>query len=186
RVDHALHLIEREDRRDVELHAVVGEATHQRVGRLAARVRHRNFDVDVFAPRGDLARLPLHLLELVGEDFEGEGPVGDGGDDRPGEAAVVGQPRLVHESGVGGEAFDVRLGVHLEHAGFLRAVGEELDLEVFHSFHRVDSHFVSATFSFGCDTNRCHTTAWNASVCGVTFCGFTVGTMTQTSATRAV
>ena len=25
--------------------------------------------------------------------------------------------------------------------------------------HLVDSHFVSATFSFGCDTSKCHTTA---------------------------
>ena len=52
--------------------------------------------------------------------------------------------------------------------------------------HRVDSHFVCATFNFGCDTRRCQITAWKASVCGVTLCAFTVGTMTQASATRAV
>jgi hypothetical protein len=34
--------------------------------------------------------------------------------------------------------------------------------------HRTDSHFVGAAFTFGCETSRCQTTAWNASVCGVT------------------
>lgn len=48
------------------------------------------------------------------------------------------------------------------------------------------SHFVCAVFSAGWETNKCQTTAWNASVCGVVFMGLTVGTITQTSATLAV
>src|SRR5262249_11147464 len=49
-----------------------------------------------------------------------------------------------------------------------------------------DSHFVSAAFSAGCETSRCQMTPWNASACGVTVAAFTVGTMTQASATCAV
>ena len=44
----------------------------------------------------------------------------------------------------------------------------------------------ASAFSSGCETSRCQTTAWNASVCGVTCLGFTVGTITQASATLAV
>ena len=52
--------------------------------------------------------------------------------------------------------------------------------------HRVDSHFVGAALRRGCDTSRCQTTAWNASVCGVMVSGLTVGTITHASATCAV
>lgn len=48
------------------------------------------------------------------------------------------------------------------------------------------SHFVCATFSFGWLTKRCHTTAWNASECGVMLFAFTVGITMTTSATFAV
>ena len=34
-----------------------------------------------------------------------------------------------------------------------------------------DSHLVWFAFSFGCETSRCQTTAWNASECGVTLSG---------------
>ena len=34
--------------------------------------------------------------------------------------------------------------------------------------HFVPSHLVRFTFNFGCETKRCHTTAWKASECGVT------------------
>ena len=53
-------------------------------------------------------------------------------------------------------------------------------------FAAEDSHFVGFAFSFGCDTIRCQITAWNDSVWGVMLSGFTVGTSTQASATRAV
>ena len=48
------------------------------------------------------------------------------------------------------------------------------------------SHLVCATFSFGWLTKRCHTTAWNASECGVVLFAFTVGITMTTSATLAV
>src|SRR5271167_4154860 len=54
------------------------------------------------------------------------------------------------------------------------------------SSYRVLSHLVCWTFSLGCETRRCQITAWNASECGVTFWGFTVGTMQHASATLAV
>ena len=45
---------------------------------------------------------------------------------------------------------------------------------------------ISCRFNAGCVTNRCHSTAWNASACGVTCAGFTVGTTTHASADCAV
>ena len=47
-------------------------------------------------------------------------------------------------------------------------------------------HFVADCLTAGWDTRRCQTTACIASACGVTFSGFTVGTITQMSATLAV
>ena len=48
------------------------------------------------------------------------------------------------------------------------------------------SHFVWFTLRSGWETKRCQTTAWKASLCGVMLFGFTVGMITQASATRAV
>src|SRR5436309_3653698 len=47
----------------------------------------------------------------------------------------------------------------------------------------VVSHLVPAVCNNGCDTRQCQTTAWNASVCGVTRSGLTVGTTTTASPT---
>src|SRR3979409_1706965 len=44
-------------------------------------------------------------------------------------------------------------------------------------------HLVEICCSFGCDTRQCQTTAWNASVCGVTREASTVGTTTTQSPT---
>ncbi len=49
-----------------------------------------------------------------------------------------------------------------------------------------DSHLVSCALSFGCDTSKCQTTAWEASECGVIFSELTVGTITHASATCRV
>src|SRR4051794_7700511 len=51
--------------------------------------------------------------------------------------------------------------------------------------HPTDSHFAGAAASIGCDTSRCHTTAWNASVCGVRRAAG-AGTTTHASASSAV
>src|SRR6188474_800385 len=48
------------------------------------------------------------------------------------------------------------------------------------------SHFVSPILRVGCEIHKCHTTAWNASVCGVMFAGLTVGMTIAMSATCAV
>src|SRR6266702_931521 len=46
-------------------------------------------------------------------------------------------------------------------------------------------HFVAVCCSAGCDTRQCQTTAWKASVCGVTRLASTVGTtMTQSPTAR--
>ena len=59
-------------------------------------------------------------------------------------------------------------------------------LDLLSCSHWTDSHFVADVCSAGCETRRCHTMAWNDSVCGVTRSAFTVGTTTATSATLAV
>ena len=51
---------------------------------------------------------------------------------------------------------------------------------------RVDSHFIWFCFKSGCVTIKCHTTAWNASVCGVMVSPLTAGISTQASATFLV
>ena len=111
------------------------------VRRLAAGVGDRNLDVDVRPPRRDLPRLPLHFVEFVGEDLERDGPVGDRFEDLAREAAVVADARLAHEGRVGGEAFDERLAVHLQHAGFVRPVGKQLHLQIIDLRHSPSGPF---------------------------------------------
>ncbi len=68
-----------------------------------------------------------------------------------------------------------------------RAIENAVAIEKYGALtYLVLSHFVCATFSFGWLTKRCHTTAWNASECGVVLFGFTVGITMTTSATFAV
>lgn len=47
----------------------------------------------------------------------------------------------------------------------------------------VPSHLASTICNFGCETKQCQTTDWNASVCGVTWSGSTVGITTTASPT---
>src|SRR3954454_2947093 len=54
------------------------------------------------------------------------------------------------------------------------------------SHYLMRSHFVSVRLRVGCEIHKCHTTAWKASVCGVTFAVLTTGITTATSATCAV
>ena len=49
-----------------------------------------------------------------------------------------------------------------------REVDDAVAVQEDGSPHFVPSHLVRFTFSFGCETKRCHTTAWKASECGVT------------------
>ena len=52
--------------------------------------------------------------------------------------------------------------------------------------HLTDSHFISTTLIRGSETIKCQITAWKASECAVTVAAFTVGMMTQASATLPV
>ena len=51
--------------------------------------------------------------------------------------------------------------------------------------HVSDSHFISWSFSPGCDTMQCQMAAWKASVCGVTVSAEIVGTTSTSSPTCA-
>ena len=48
-----------------------------------------------------------------------------------------------------------------------RAVEHAVAVEKHGALQRRDSHLVGAAFTAGCVTNRCQTTAWKASACGV-------------------
>src|SRR5882672_3960004 len=65
-------------------------------------------------------------------------------------------------------------------------VNNSIPIQEHSGSHRIDSHFVWVCFRIGCETRRCQTTAWKASVWGVTFSELIVGTITQASATCAV
>src|SRR5439155_11767065 len=85
------------------------------------------------------------------------------------------------------------LGAHGRFIGLCRRVEDvrvdhSVTVEKDRSMSRqiADSHFISFCFSLGCDTIKCQTTAWNASVCGVTVSVETVGTITHAVATFAV
>src|SRR2546421_5277217 len=67
-----------------------------------------------------------------------------------------------------------------------RSIEYAISIQKSCSRYFIVSHFVSARLRVGCEIHRCHTTAWKASVCGVTFALLTVGITTATSATWAV
>ena len=77
----------------------------------------------------------VSFLNIALIDFEGDGFGGDALENVFGEGLVVGDADLLHEGGVGGEALDVGLGVEIEDAGFIGAVGVDLDFEVEEVFH---------------------------------------------------
>src|ERR1700738_41684 len=57
-------------------------------------------------------------------------------------------------------------GHGIEHVAVEYAIAVQEDRST--AAHTTDSHFISCRLSAGCDTTRCQTTAWKASVCGVT------------------
>jgi hypothetical protein len=122
-------LVGGEDRRHVDAHAALRERAHRLEQRLAAGVGHRQLDVDVAAPRGDLAGLGDHLRDIVGEHLERDVAVGHGGDEIAGIGLVVRHAGLLEQRRVGGEAADPRLLRHVHDLRLVGAVGEELDLE---------------------------------------------------------
>ena len=62
--------------------------------KFALGVGHRNLDIDVVAPRGDLARLLFHGGKVVGEHLERNRPIGNGFEHVERERFVVGDAGL--------------------------------------------------------------------------------------------
>ena len=97
-------------------------------------VGDRNFHVDIFTPSGNDAGLLRHFVELVGEDFEGNRPVGNGCQNLAGERTIVGEAGLAHERGIRRESFDDRIGIKPQHTGLVRAVGKYLHVQIAYFF----------------------------------------------------
>ena len=115
-------------------------------------------------------RLDVLALRLAGCD------VGLIGDDDVKEAGL---PQALERLGHAGEKLELgerarRVGLAVAHRARVEdAVAVEKDRAALH-------HFVAICCSAGCETRQCHTTAWKASVCGVTRAASTVGiTITQ-------
>ena len=128
---------DREERGDVELHAMQTEFLDEREARFALGVGDWNLGVNVGAPRVDHEGLAFHIDDVVGEHLKRDGLGGDGLENVFGEGLVVFDAGLLHEAGVGRQALDVRLGVELENTGFVGTVGVELNLQVVEGFHCV-------------------------------------------------
>src|SRR4029077_18705943 len=94
---------------DIDFHTIFGELAYERRQRLARGGGDRDLDVDVLPPRGDDVRLAPYLIWIVGEDLEGDRVLGDPLQQASGELGVVGQPRLAHQRGGGGEPLDPRI-----------------------------------------------------------------------------
>jgi hypothetical protein len=119
----------------VQFHFGAGKALNERAARFGLAIGDGDLHVDVLAPGGDFVGLAFHFGEVVGKDLEGNGFVGDDFEDVFGESAVVRDSGLAHEGGVGGEAGDVGLAGHFEHAGFVGAIGEDLDSKFGYIWH---------------------------------------------------
>src|SRR5579875_387245 len=91
-----LDLIESQEGGKVEFDAPRGQPFHQLAAGGGAGVGNGNFDVNVVSPSGDLPRLPFHLLELVGENLEGDRPIRYHPQDFLGESAVIGHASFAH------------------------------------------------------------------------------------------
>jgi len=120
------------------------------------------------------------LLETFFSDF------------KPGGAYLSQKTRPIYnldgiQVGAVGENFDLQVGQprHRRVRGGRQVRGSAHRLPAFRPAV-TDSHFVACILRAGCETSRCHTTAWNASVCGVIAWGASGGTITQASATLAV
>src|SRR3984893_14581256 len=85
------------DHGDVDLHALAREHLDRVVKRLAMRVDHRQLHIDVLAEGGDHARLGDHLLDLVGNDLEGNMLARHRRHQLPGVGFVVLHARLLQQ-----------------------------------------------------------------------------------------
>jgi len=102
----------------------------------AAGVGDRDLHVDVLAPGGEAERLAAHLGKLVREHLQREGLGGHGAEDVAGKGLVVLDPGLAHQARVGRQAPDVGLGVKVQDARPVGAIGVQLDREFWEGLHR--------------------------------------------------
>src|SRR6185436_19235904 len=110
-----------------------------------------------------LAGLPLHGLEVVGEDFEGYGLALPDRENLARELSVVRDAGLAHQRRV--RRAPRALLCKQRHRFEVCPISID-----FYAPH----HFVVLTCSAGCETSRCSSTICQPSVCGVTRSGFTV------------
>ena len=80
----------------------------------------------VLTPRGDLQRLLVHDVDVVGEHLERDRPVSHQLDDITGERFVVGDTGCAHQGGIGRESADQRIGAEAHDPGPIGTVGEDL------------------------------------------------------------
>ena len=106
------------------------ELPYEGRGALPFGVRDRYFDVDIGAQGSEFASLAAHFVEIVGEDFQGEGAIGHLGKDVARKGLVIGDAHLPHEGGIGGEALNQGVFVQVENAALVGAVGENLDFQL--------------------------------------------------------
>ena len=133
---HIPHLVERQQRRYIQLDAGVRQPVNEVERGLAAGVGNGNLHIHVRAPGGDFAGLALHIRKFVGEHLERDRPIRDGAQDVPRKGLVVDDASLAHQRRIGGEALDQRISIPLQHGCLIRAIREDLHAQLFLRFQR--------------------------------------------------
>src|SRR5258706_13530879 len=100
----------------------------------------------MLSPGGNLSRLLLHLVEVVGKHLERDRAIRNGSEDVSREGAVVGDAGFPHQRRIRRETFYVGLPIQLEHAFQFSAVAKDLDP---HQIHWVHDFSKSANRSTG-------------------------------------
>src|SRR5581483_4815692 len=147
RLDSARNLLAGKNRGHVDVDAFAREGAHRVKQGLAARVGHWQFHEYVLAPGRDDARLRNHFGNVIGKNLEGDMPVGYGRDEVARVGFIIADPGLPEQRRVGGESRDPRLLGHFHDLRLVRAVGEQLDLQLLQSWvrHRGRFYPVDAT-----------------------------------------
>ena len=129
-----LDLAHRRQGGDIQPNALGHQMTNDLGGRVAARVGHGNLHEDVLPPLRDGARLLFHLAEVVGEDLERNGQLGNELDDVTRERLVVFDAGSSHQGRVRREARDDGIGRQLRNRVAIGAVGEDLHAQTLDHF----------------------------------------------------
>ncbi len=126
RLRHAFDLFGEHERGDFELYALGGQLLDERQRRFCSGFGDRDLGVNVFGPAADFEGLALHFVVVVRKDFEGNRFLSDVLLNVFRESLKIRDAGFAHEGRIGGHAFDEGVGVEVQHALFVRAVGEEL------------------------------------------------------------